>query len=273
MAQVYSQEVRDNIVKLRKDGLTYPQIAEKLGIQHSSSLWRICATDGKTKGRFVTDDEKDTVTRMFKEGASRHEIADAIGKSYSFVVAYINNCGCTRTNPNKEFYAKMCEYKAQGHTIKETAQHFNVSMTKAGTVCKGVSPQNNTQYTKVCAICGREFMTERYNTRYCSSVCRNTKRDWKHNHRVSEDKRIDKGINARSLYKRDKGVCWICGRQCDLNDYITKNGYFVAGDWYPSVDHIVPVCDGGTDEWTNVKLAHRICNSRRFYAEKTNPIA
>lgn len=220
-------------------------------------------------------EKREQVISLRMSGMTYKQIANAIGhknESWVMTVCRENGLGGTSAWKDKR-YAEMREYKAQGHTMAEVAERFGVSDGTATNVCKGIAPQNKTQYTKVCAICGREFVTERYNTRYCSSVCRNTKRDWKHNHRVSDDKRIDKGINARSLYKRDKGVCWICGGQCDLNDYITKNGYFVAGDWYPSVDHIVPVCDGGTDEWTNVKLAHRICNSRRFYAEKTNPIA
>lgn len=387
MAQVYSQEVRDNIVRLRKDGLTYPQIAEELGIQHSSSLWRICATGGKTKGHFATDKQKDTVIRMFKDGASRQEIADAIGKSYSFVVAYINKCGCTRTDPNEELYAKMREYKAQGHTLKETAQHSNVSMGVVGTVCKGIAPQKpdmaeytkrsndnaeerlkqklddafeyvggynghdcyvtirckqcgaefersaqairkkqvrncpccrkeqternaeqrerereerrimreaqeeirrrererkrqeaeqrriENTVTKVCRMCGKEFDTVNKRQVFCSSECSHLWQNRRSYNRIPKDKRIDKGINALSLFKRDKGKCWICGGQCDTNDFITRNGVFIAGDWYPSVDHVKPICEGGADAWENVKLAHRICNSRRFYAEKTNPIA
>lgn len=382
MAQVYSQEVRDNIVRLRKDGLTYPQIAEELGIQHSSSLWRICATGGKTKGHFATDKQKDTVIRMFKDGASRQEIADAIGKSYSFVVAYINKCGCTRTDPNEELYAKMREYKAQGHTIAETNQHFGV--TNSAEICKGIAPQK-ADYAKArqtlkeynerergnrierlkeklddafeyvggydgsdgyvtirckqcgtefersaqairkrqvkncpccrqrdaerrerekeerrimreaqeeirrhererkelervesirqvdCVVCGKRFETRKPNKLCCSQECSRKYANRYHDKRIAKEKRVDFGINALSLFKRDNGVCWICGGKCDLNDYTTRNGAFIAGDWYPSVDHIIAICDGGEDSWENVKLAHRICNTRRYFAEKTAP--
>jgi len=36
---------------------------------------------------------------------------------------------------------------------------------------------------------------------------------------------------------------------------------FIAGNMYPSIDHVVPLSRGGLHEWGNVKLAHRICNS------------
>lgn len=376
MAQVYSQEVRDNIVRFRKDGLTYPQIAEELGIQHSSSLWRICATDGKTKGHFVTDEQKDTVIRMFKDGASRHEIADAIGKSYSFVVAYINKCGCTRIDPNEELYAKMREYKAQGHTIKETNRHFGVNT--ASIICNGIAPQKadmseyiqretertaerlkeklddafeyvggynghdcyvtirckqcGTEFersaqairkrqvkycpccrkeqternaeqrqrereeqkalrdaererkrqeaeqrrientvTKVCRMCGIEFETTSKQKVCCSPECSKRYISNHRDKRIAKEKRIDVGINALSLFKRDNGRCWICGGECNLNDYVIRDGVFIAGNWYPSVDHLVAVCDGGENSWENVKLAHRVCNTRRYYAEKHSP--
>ena len=389
MAQVYSQEVRDNIVKLREDGLTYPQIAETLGIQYSSSLWRICATDGKTKGHFVTDDEKDTVIRMFKDGASRHEIADAIGRSYSFVAAFLDKCGYSLKETNEELYAMMREYKAQGHSIKEVESRFGV---RASSICKGIAPQK-TDYAKVskslkehyakggksfkdqerkliellcdkfeyvcgydgrdgyvtirckdcgaefersvqairkhqatncpecrkrqteankeqrdkernikqeqqlkereekrklkeqelkrkdqeriektvdrvCRVCGKTFKTWQ-NKKCCSAECSQKYADSKRDYRIPMNKRISVGITAKSLYKRDNGTCWICGGKCDLNDYVTRNGVFIAGDWYPSVDHIVPIVDGGEHSWENVKLAHRICNSRRYYAEKS----
>lgn len=121
-----------------------------------------------------------------------------------------------------------------------------------------------------CVVCGKRFETRKPNKLCCSQECSRKYTNRHHDKRIAKDKRVDFGINARSLYKRDKGVCWICGGQCDLNDYITKNGYFVAGDWYPSVDHIVPICDGGEDSWENVKLAHRSCNTRRYIDEKTS---
>ena len=42
---------------------------------------------------------------------------------------------------------------------------------------------------------------------------------------------------------------------------MTEEGYFIAGNSYPSIDHIIPVSRGGTHTWDNVQLAHRYCNS------------
>ena len=56
---------------------------------------------------------------------------------------------------------------------------------------------------------------------------------------------------------------------CDLNDYVVTDNTIICGDYYPSVDHVVAVCDGGEDSWDNVRLAHRICNSMRYYKKVT----
>lgn len=40
-------------------------------------------------------------------------------------------------------YAAMREYKAQGHSMQEVADHFGVSGQTAQRVCKGISPQTN----------------------------------------------------------------------------------------------------------------------------------
>ena len=50
-------------------------------------------------------------------------------------------------------------------------------------------------------------------------------------------------------------------KECDLYDYeITDIGTMIAGDNYPSIDHIIPISKGGTHQWNNVQLAHRKCN-------------
>lgn len=77
---------------------------------------------------------------------------------------------------------------------------------------------------------------------------------------------VDKDITLKELFKRDAGICWICGMMCDWSDFTRKNGYFVAGNLYPSIDHVVELSNGGEHSWENVKLAHRICNVKRYYA-------
>ena len=336
------------------------------------------------KGRIITDEEKQTVIMMYNNGIRRHEIATAIGRSYSFVSAYLLKVGHPYREQSEKLYSEMREYKALGHSAAEVAERFRVSVGTASRICKGIAPQtaNYSQVSKTliehnerqrgnrierlkqklddafeyvggydgsngyvtirckqcgtefersaqairkqqvkncpccrqrdaerreqekeerrimretqeeirrhererkelervesirqvdCVVCGKRFETRKPNKLCCSQECSRKYANRYHDKRIAKEKRVDFGINALSLFKRDNGVCWICGGKCDLNDYTTRNGAFIAGDWYPSVDHIIAICDGGEDSWENVKLAHRICNTRRYFAEKTAP--
>lgn len=53
-----------------------------------------------------------------------------------------------------------------------------------------------------------------------------------------------------ALQARDGDRCWIC----------TAPFY---GSELRTLDHVVPRSRGGTRELANLKLAHRVCNSRR----------
>lgn len=74
--------------------------------------------------------------------------------------------------------------------------------------------------------------------------------------------KIDYNITLDKLIQREDGVCLLCGDPIDMIDYnMTNKGHFIAGENYPSIDHIIPVSKGGTHTWDNVQLAHFYCNS------------
>lgn len=117
---------------------------------------------------------------------------------------------------------------------------------------------------RTCKECGALFIPETAREeKYCSETCRKKAANRQSTRR--KDKRLagvkrDKGITTKSVYERDGGVCYLCGRACDWNDFEERGGVFIAGDLYPSVDHVQPVAHEGTDTWDNVRLAHRRCN-------------
>lgn len=122
-----------------------------------------------------------------------------------------------------------------------------------------------------CQMCGKTFITMNPNQVCCSTECSKRRANNRKDKRIKKEKKIDHGINAKTLYRKDNGICWICGGKCNLNDYKEVNGTIICGEDYPSVDHVVPVCEGGTDSWDNVKLAHRHCNTLR-YAHRLTPL-
>lgn len=67
----------------------------------------------------------------------------------------------------------------------------------------------------------------------------------------------DKSITLKALYKRDKGICQLCGKPTDPEDI--KDGHISR--MYPTIDHIMPLSKGGAHTWDNVQLAHMSCNA------------
>lgn len=58
------------------------------------------------------------------------------------------------------------------------------------------------------------------------------------------------------IVARDGTKCGICGKKVDMR----LPGGHLKG---PSIDHIIPRGDGGTNARANLRLAHMICNSIR----------
>lgn len=56
-------------------------------------------------------------------------------------------------------------------------------------------------------------------------------------------------IDRKAIFERDDWLCGICGKPVETGD--------------ATLDHIVPISLGGSDEPSNVRLAHSLCNSRR----------
>lgn len=62
---------------------------------------------------------------------------------------------------------------------------------------------------------------------------------------------------VQRLALRDGWSCHLCGARVDPSLIGTKD------KMRPSVDHLVPISDGGLDEMANTRIAHLRCNARR----------
>lgn len=122
---------------------------------------------------------------------------------------------------------------------------------------------------KHCKYCGKEFYSQ-YNTSvYCSDACKR-----KIKHKDSSIKRrckkygvyYDPEVLSTKVFERDNYRCMICGLFCNLQD----KAWGSFGPYYPTVDHIIALKNGGKHIWENVQCAHAICNSykRDLYTVK-----
>lgn len=125
----------------------------------------------------------------------------------------------------------------------------------------------------ICNHCGSLFYTASKKI-YCSNRCANRHHEYKHSRQRIDNARkngqVDYTITLDKLIKRDNNICYICNKECNLNDYTYINNAKVAGNYYPSIDHVIPLAKSGTHSWDNVRLAHRICNILK--SDNTKPL-
>jgi predicted nucleic acid-binding Zn ribbon protein len=118
---------------------------------------------------------------------------------------------------------------------------------------------------KECTVCGSEFKSWQPTQVTCSKKCSRTHANRK---KKAYDKAtksqvevIDNDITVEGLFERDKGICHLCGDECNPKDFEIRDGHFIVGKSYPSIDHLIPRSKNGVHSWDNVKLAHHYCNT------------
>ena len=121
-----------------------------------------------------------------------------------------------------------------------------------------------------CKECGTQFIPEYGNKRrkFCSKKCLDRWNDRQHdrggdlNGRARKYLRKTYGVVSPLMYQylnwskvldRDKWVCGICGQPIDKDKKCPDDGS-------PSIDHIVPLAQGGAHIYSNVQAAHFKCN-------------
>lgn len=159
----------------------------------------------------------------------------------------INCPACEEVRKQKEKEQKqIAEEQARIERLKQSEQR-----RRERKIERMLAKSHTQSAMKFCPVCNTVFVGS--NT-YCSEHCRNQnkwmmKEGYRHKFPLEE------------LYKRDNGICYLCGKPCDLNDKHVVNGVVVYGNNYPSRDHVIPKSQGGENSWDNLKLAHRLCNS------------
>jgi len=117
---------------------------------------------------------------------------------------------------------------------------------------------NYTWYSGICAVCGKPFKTLNPAQKTCSSECGKRYAYARKQKRIPKEQIVDKDITLEAVYRRDSGVCYLCGGLCDWADRDKERN--TCGKNYPSIDHLIPVAKGGRHAWANVRLAHLGCN-------------
>lgn len=109
-----------------------------------------------------------------------------------------------------------------------------------------------------CASCGETDRRAPGTTRYCAPCAKLAERTRNRRKNVKRRALAAAGptLTLWQLASRDQWRCHLCRRRVNME--LTSPHPRSA-----TVDHLVPVSDGGTDAPENIRLAHRTCNTKR----------
>ena len=261
-------EVREAMKAYKAEGHTMAEVADKFGYT-KGYVQRICKgiapqqsqpevyRNQYTNGAF----DREANARKYVERIDGYEYAGNFTGVDGYVDIRCKKCGSvqrksmtTIRHGRKPFcYTCIDNDRAQKKAEKEKA----IKTRRARRKYEALLNKNPIQSTfKICPICNSVFTG---NSTYCSPKCRENNK-W----RMKDGYRYLFPLNE--VYERDGGVCYLCGKKCDWNDYEEHDGVVIYGNMYPSRDHVVPKSKGGKNTWSNIRLAHRICNSLKSYA-------
>jgi len=176
-------------------------------------------------------------------------------------------CGAASDGANVWARSQECDeamtFYTAGHSVKETAEKFNVTINQINSAVKCRRLTNGKDWK----LCGVEINNQRHieATKRFNKYIEKGGRDYTkikdpHKRRaVQYGCKYDSSVTLESLIKRDGLRCAICGELCDLNDRQWTN----YGPTFPTIDHIIPMSKGGGHIWSNVQIAHALCNSRK----------
>lgn len=121
--------------------------------------------------------------------------------------------------------------------------------------------RNGTLELGQCSVCQGPLPPESpFGRRFCESCRldrrRDRGRDAVHRRRVAMTGADAERIDSREIYERDHWRCGVCRKRADRRLQWPH-------PMSPSLDHVVPIADGGPHTRANVRLAHLTCNTGR----------
>lgn len=273
--------IDEQIVLLRKEELTIKEIAKELSITYDKVRYvldknrlqefkyqRECVCCGKrfettrNTAKFCSESCRNKYNRKHRGHKQTCKQCEKIFYEYKKRNHCSNECRLKSLSKNrkpKEKYIPKPKHTEKCiNCTKEYETHSSKSKYCSYECKYEWLVKQKTIHNIKCKECSKWFATTNYRRKYCSTNCsvrfEDRKKETMRRKRIKKNGRVDWEISIERLIKRDKGVCYLCKTQVNIN--VDTND-----DYYPSIDHVIPIAKGGTHTWNNVKLAHRICNS------------
>jgi len=152
---------------------------------------------------------------------------------------------------------------ARYRSCQQCGDHFWAADTTGrqrfcGADCRSAwhQPPPAPELIKTCLSCATTFATIHPNARYCQDQCR--RRAGKKGITETRRRRLHKSLAPL----RDRVVA-LFGRRCHICGYTITTEPDHADPDSLTLDHVVPLAAGGSHDISNLRPAHRLCNSAR----------
>jgi hypothetical protein len=120
----------------------------------------------------------------------------------------------------------------------------------------GHVPLSFSIYPAHCRRCGKCYIGTDDRQEYCSRVCTRRAGKNRRKHLERTALRVGESFTLREIAERDGWRCHLCHKKVPDREY-------AARDRDPTMDHLIPLSEGGTHTRLNVALAHNRCNWER----------
>jgi predicted nucleic acid-binding Zn ribbon protein len=166
---------------------------------------------------------------------------------------------------NKEFQTKkdqkFCSTECREATNKNKRIDKYVSNLNKNYKCKVCNKKFKSEYKNMkrsfcCEECEIEYKRIKKRAFRKTTKGKEEKHNWNTKRRLKNKSQFVEKVNRKEIYERDKWICQLCG--CKVDKRI-KYPHIMSA----SLDHIIPIAEGGTHESKNCQLAHFICNSKK----------
>lgn len=255
----------DEIIRMRLEGKPVREISEHFGLNYDSVRSFLNSRHINLRHRYYTDEDiqnrLDEATGGLLEYLGGYVCKDLsirvrcrkCGHEFENTFHYLTQGfrGCRFCRQEERYQKRKAEIEATRKKREEISERRRERLE-----------QQKRDRVHQCPICGKTVTK----FKYCSAACRQKARQRIHDleRRIRMiEQLVDDDITLEAVYRKYNGVCQLCGCVCDWDDHYTKNGYFVAGKTYPSIDHIIPLSKGGEHSWNNVQLTCCACNIKK----------
>ena len=257
---------KKEIIELLDAGIPYKEIGAIYNVSRNV-VREFCKENNMSRGGF---NDEDTVSRNIAEKTrGLYEYISGYTKKESPVKVRCTICGgeleltyhhlTTKTSLS----CPLCRERERAIKAAEQSQRREEAKAERAyrrAKKEELESQRRAAMIHTCLVCGRETSRPKYCCQECANKAYNKAKETRRREKI-ESAMVDNDITVEGLFRRDAGKCWLCGERCNFEDYTVKAGNFIVGNWYPSIDHVIPLARGGEHSWGNVRLAHHRCNS------------